>query len=174
MVRRPKAKICPETNKWLRNGASAKSGLNKALLSANLGQIRQYTDYKLAVQGKLMIKVKPHHSSQECSVCGYTHKDNRLTQALFKCGQCQQEMNADDNALIVLKKRGLKHIRSEAFSKEKTVRKISARKNTKAHELAPSGCGEDIRLASQATFCDSLNSLSMISSANVLSEARRL
>ena len=122
MVRRPKAKKCPETGVWLANGAKAKGGLNKAMLSVNLGQIRQFTAYKLAEVSKIMIKVKPHYSSQEWSQCGYTHKSNRPSQSVFSCGKCQHTANADDNAAAVMKNRGKKYIRSEAFSKEKTVK----------------------------------------------------
>jgi len=53
MTRRAKAKQDPETGRWLRNNAKAKSGLKKALLGANLGQIRDLTKYKLRDRGKL-------------------------------------------------------------------------------------------------------------------------
>jgi len=158
MVRRPKPKQCEETGKWLVNGASAKAGLNKAILSVNLGQIRQFARYKLAEKSKLMIVVKPHHSSQECDPCGHTEKANRPSQAVFKCVACGHHANADDNAAQIVKKRGIKHIRSDAFSKEKTVRKIHAKRKTKAQELASSGSGESLSLVSQAVFNDAPNS----------------
>jgi putative transposase len=157
MSRRPKPKKCEITGKWLVNGANAKAGLNKALLGANLGQIRQFTRYKLAEQSKIMVLVAPHYSSQECSKCGHIDKENRTTQALFSCVKCGHTANADDNAAKVLKKRGIKHIRSDAFSKEKTVRKIST-KRKKANEHASSGVGETVSLASQAIFYDALKS----------------
>jgi len=172
MVRRAKAKQ-DNNGKWLKNGASAKTGLNKAILNSNMGQIRSFTAYKLSDRGKLMVKVKPHCSSQECSACGYTHKDNRKTQEKFKCLKCGSEKNADDNASSVLKKRGIVYIRSEAFSKEKTKRKISARRK-QGQELASSGSGENVsRLISDATIVDTLNSRSTVRN-NGLLEARRL
>ena len=177
LVRKAKAKQDPVTKKWLRNGAKAKSGLNKAILSVNMGQIRQFTKYKLADQGKILIKVKTAYSSQECSKCGFTDAGNRLSQAEFKCLSCHNEMNADDNASIVIKTRGIKHIRTEAFSKEKTVRKISARKtkSNKAHELASSGSGDNVSLVIlQATVDEALNQRLTASSASGLSEARML
>ena len=177
MVRRPKARLCPETGRWLSNGAKAKAGLNKAILGANMGQIRQFTQYKLADRGKLLIKVRPHHSSQECEMCGFTHKDNRPTQALFLCQRCDHTANADDNAARVLKKRGITLIRSETFSKEKTARKTRVRRNvtiiSKGHELASSGSGEAIRLSSTANLGDALHS-DLTVSRNGLSETRRL
>jgi len=161
MVRKPKAKQCPETGKWLRNGAAAKRGLNKAIHGSNMGQIRNFTKYKLKDRGKLQIKVSARYTSQECSACGEVDKDNRKTQSAFKCVACGHAENADDNAAKVIKKRGIKLIRSDAFSKEKTVRKASLRrkKSSEAHELSSSGSGEDVRLAfGRATVDDALNS----------------
>jgi putative transposase len=177
LVRKAKAKQDPITKKWLRNGAAAKTGLNKAILDVNMGQIRQFTKYKLADQGKILIKVKTAYSSQECSKCGFTDKGNRTSQAVFKCLSCKQEMNADDNASAVIKARGFKHVRTEAFSKEKTVRKISARKknSSEAHELASLGSGDNVSLVFlQATVDEALNQRLTISPANGLSEARML
>ncbi len=159
MVRKPKVKK-DDKGRFIANGAAAKRGLNKAILSVNMGQIRQFVAYKLKESGKLFIKVKPHYSSQECEECGFTHKDNRKTQASFKCLQCGVEKNADLNASLILKGRGIKHIRSETFSQEKTQRKtLCARKTKKAQELASSGCGDYVRHAhTGATINDALNS----------------
>jgi tRNA(Ile2) C34 agmatinyltransferase TiaS len=38
------------------------------------------------------------NSSQRCSCCGYTAKENRASQALFRCQGCGYEENADVNA----------------------------------------------------------------------------
>jgi putative transposase len=141
MVRRPKAKQCPDTGKWLRNGASAKRGLNRAIHSVNMGQIRQLTAYKLKDRGKLMVLVKPHYSSQECSACGHTHSDNRKTQENFLCQQCGFAAHADHNAALVIKQRGITHVRSESFLQGKTVKTIKVRRK-KALELASSGSGD--------------------------------
>jgi|SaaInlV_120m_DNA_4_1040238.scaffolds.fasta_scaffold26987_2 putative transposase len=157
MVLRPKAKPCPKTGHWLRNGAKAKSGLNKSLLNVNLGQIRSFTEYKLKLKGKLFLKVKPHYSSQECANCGHTEKKNRLSQSKFKCLSCGHTDNADYNASKVIKKRGIMLIRSGKFSKEKTVRKASVRRK-KVVELPSLGCGGFVSLSTQkATTVDALN-----------------
>jgi len=172
MVRRPKAKLCQDTGRWLANGASAKRGLNKAIHSVNMGQIRQLTAYKLKDRGKLMVRVKPHYSSQECSQCGHTEKGNRSSQATFKCLSCGFAANADDNAACVIKQRGITHVRSEAFSQEKTPRTIKVRRK-KAPELASSGSGDLISPDCQATIGDALHSRRTID-PYCLSEARRL
>ena len=45
------------------------------------------------------------YTSQQCSCCGYIHKDNRKTQERFKCIHCGYEENADLNASINIKNR---------------------------------------------------------------------
>lgn len=157
LMKAPKAKICPDTGKWLRNGRAAKKGLNKVLKLANMGKIRQLSAYKLAERGKLLIQVKTAHSSQTCSVCGYVDKGNRLSQAIFHCQSCHHEENADTNAAKVLQQRGLMHLRSEMFTVSKTVRKISARK-IKGCEKTSLGRGDHVRLSlGQAKVNDALN-----------------
>jgi putative transposase len=55
----------------------------------------------------LTIEVPAHHSSQECSHCGCTHPDNRPSQAAFICHACDFVANADHNASLVIKQRGV-------------------------------------------------------------------
>ena len=45
------------------------------------------------------------YTSQQCSKCGYIHKDNRKTQEKFKCIHCGYEENADLNASINIRER---------------------------------------------------------------------
>jgi len=45
------------------------------------------------------------YTSQQCSCCGYIHKDNRKTQEKFKCIHCGYEKNADLNASINIRER---------------------------------------------------------------------
>ncbi|MHB1684968.1 MAG: RNA-guided endonuclease InsQ/TnpB family protein, partial [Bacilli bacterium] len=111
MTRRPKAKK-DEKGRWIPNGAAAKAGLNRAILSSAWGQIVQYTEYKALRAGKLVVKVPFAYSSQECAFCGYTHKDNRLTQAEFVCLRCGHTDNADHNAAVVIAHRGVTKILS--------------------------------------------------------------
>ena len=45
------------------------------------------------------------YTSQQCSKCGYIHKDNRKTQEKFKCIHCGYKENADLNASINIRER---------------------------------------------------------------------
>lgn len=107
MTKRAKAKRDETTGKWLRNGAAQKTGLNKALANAGLGNLRIYLEQALRKLGKLLVLVPAHHSSQECSVCGYTHAENRQNQETFLCQRCGHAENADLNAAKVIQKRGI-------------------------------------------------------------------
>lgn len=55
-------------------------------------------EYKAKEQGIDVVYIKPYHTSQRCSKCGYIHEDNRQDQATFKCLKCGFKTNADYNA----------------------------------------------------------------------------
>jgi putative transposase len=107
MTRRAKAKQCPETGRWLKNGATAKAGLNRAILNVGLGRFEVLLRYKMAKAGKALFKVAPHHTSQECACCGHIHPGNRKNQADFRCTRCHFTANADFNAALVIRKRAI-------------------------------------------------------------------
>lgn len=78
----------------------AKSGLNKSILDQGWGEFLRQLEYKLLWLGGLLIRVSPQYTSQKCSQCGYVSKDNRKTQAKFRCMACGFECNADHNAAL--------------------------------------------------------------------------
>ncbi len=51
--------------------------------------------------GIKIIETNAAYSSQECSVCGYVGRNNRKTQAEFKCKFCSSGLHADVNAARV-------------------------------------------------------------------------
>jgi len=80
------------------SGVKAKAGLNKSILDQGWFKFKRQLDYKLSWQGGRLIEVDFRHTSQRCSCCGYTAKENRLSQADFRCLACGYEENADVNA----------------------------------------------------------------------------
>jgi len=106
MVRRPRPRPA-EDGGFTRNGAGAKTGLNRSLLDQALGKILLFSRYKAARAGKIVLTVPAHFSSQECSCCGHTSPANRKSQAQFHCEACGHTENADANASAVIQKRGL-------------------------------------------------------------------
>ena len=113
-----------ERGRYTANGAAAKAGLNKALLASALGLVKEFITYKAAQRNKLVLKVFPYNSSNECAACGHTAPENRPSQAQFCCTKCQHTDNADFNAAKVLKKRGIALLVEQkvVFTKKKTTR----------------------------------------------------
>ena len=79
--------------KATRRGARARSEFH------NWGffQLRSFTEYKAAFVGMGVILVDPAYTSQGCSACGHTERNNRKG-AAFKCLACGCELHADLNA----------------------------------------------------------------------------
>ena len=109
MTKRPKAKQ-NAAGRYLPNQASAKAGLNKAILDKGCCQLEVFTTYKANNAGKAVFKIPAPYTSQECASCGHIHPDNRKTQASFLCGSCGNVDNADRNASLVIKKRAIQLI----------------------------------------------------------------
>jgi len=94
-----------ENGKYLPNGQSAKSGLNKSIADAGWGQFLSILAYKAAKAGKAIVKVKPHNTSQVCSCCDrLVQKD--LSIRIHKC-LCGLILDRDWNAAINIKRVGL-------------------------------------------------------------------
>ena len=80
----------------------AKSGLNRTILNANLGQVSQFLAYKLSYSGKILEKVPPMNTSITCrnpKCPDPVNKENRKGD-LFKCVACGYNNNADLNEAI--------------------------------------------------------------------------
>lgn len=67
----------------------------------NYAELFEVLDSKLEKQGVLVNKINPTYTSQRCSECGWTRKDNRKGKK-FKCGKCSHEQDADLNASLNL------------------------------------------------------------------------
>ena len=85
---------------------SSISDLNRAILDQSWYEFKRQLDYKLAWNGGHLIAVPPQNTSRYCPACGYTAKENRQTQADFKCMKCDYKNNADVVGAINVLKRG--------------------------------------------------------------------
>lgn len=83
-----------------------KSELNRSLLDIAPYQIRRMLEYKSLWNGCKLIAINPQYTSQKCSDCGIVDKENRKTQAEFKCIACGYIDNADINAAKNIKTAG--------------------------------------------------------------------
>lgn len=101
MVRRPKKKPDGKGG-YLPNGASAKRGLNRGIHNSRWGEFATRLEHKMNV-----VTVPAFNSSRECHKCGFTDKANRPSQAVFSCLACGETLNADLNAALVIRDRGV-------------------------------------------------------------------
>lgn len=106
MVKRAKPKHDGKGG-YKRNGASAKTGLNKRILDCAWGDIFGKIAWLAAKSGKPVFAVNPRHTSQECPKCGHTEKGNREGEK-FVCRACGYAEHADTGASRkIAKKSGL-------------------------------------------------------------------
>ena len=99
MTRRPKPKPDPaKPSQYLHNGAKVKAGLNRSILSNNWSRLMKRLQDKMNANGGRLVIVLAAYTSQTCHKCGYVTKENRDSQAVFRCVECGYEANADVNA----------------------------------------------------------------------------
>ncbi|WP_111833393.1 RNA-guided endonuclease InsQ/TnpB family protein [Actinomadura madurae] len=73
----------------------AKAGLNRSILANGWGRLVTRLEHK--APGRL-VRVDPAYTSQTCNACGNRARDNRESQAMFRCVACGHQDNADVNA----------------------------------------------------------------------------
>lgn len=113
MVRKPKPKPNPDKpGTYLPNGRAAKRGLNRSISKSYMGRFGEILAYKCQMaDNRDLITVNPAYTSQQCSHCGHVDKHNRESQAIFVCQSCGMRMNADVNAAINIRVRGIQHLK---------------------------------------------------------------
>lgn len=83
--------------------------LAKAIHDVSWGELFQQLDYKCDMHGRMMIKVRPHMTTQTCNVCGYElPEDNRLTlnDRKWICPHCHTLLDRDINSAKNILMRG--------------------------------------------------------------------
>lgn len=97
-----------ENGKYLPNGQSAKSGLNKSINDASWSKFFNMLEYKSNWYGKELIKIgRFEPSSKTCSNCGTIKSDLTLNDRVFNCPVCGLSMDRDLNAAINIKALGV-------------------------------------------------------------------
>lgn len=84
-----------------------KAGLNRAILDIGWGEMRRQLGYKLAWRGGLLVEVPARNTSRTCAQCGTVDAASRVSRDLFRCTECGHEDDADRNAAIEIRRRGL-------------------------------------------------------------------
>ena len=108
MTKRPKPRPDPDNpGRYLHNGAKAKAGLDRSILSNNWSRLMKRLQDKMGANGGRLVIVPAAYTSQTCHQCGHVAKENRESQAAFKCVECGYKANADINAAMNILDRAL-------------------------------------------------------------------
>ncbi len=70
-------------------------------------QLGSFIGYKAKLSGVQVLYIDPAYTSQTCSACGYCAKQNRKSQSVFLCVSCGHGANADVNASLNIRARGV-------------------------------------------------------------------
>ncbi|ABA57701.1 transposase [Nitrosococcus oceani ATCC 19707] len=90
----------------IRNGRKLRKQQRTDLNRWAFYELEQFIRYKADTFGMEVIGVDPKYTSQGCSRCGHTEKDNRH-QHRFLCKACGYELHADLNASRNIRLRGI-------------------------------------------------------------------
>ena len=104
--------------------------MNAYLYASNLGHIPKQIEWNATRRGVQATTVNCAYSSQECSVCHYTHRKNRPDQQTFCCRVCGLRAHADLNAAINIQRRW--HDTDLRACKDRKAIKILLRKRHEA------------------------------------------
>jgi len=132
-----------ENGRYLPNGQSAKSGLNKSIHDASWGMFVDMLKYKAEWQGKNILEIDRFEpSSKCCNVCGTINKELTLKNRVWTCNNCNTVHDRDINAAINIKKFALRnYIKNIDLCKgliQENHEKLSAVVEAMTHEVQPS------------------------------------
>lgn len=82
--------------------------INRILGNMPYFRLTKFIEYKAMQNGIRVIKVKEHNTSKTCSRCG--NIGTRIYQGLFKCKNCNYELNADFNASMNILKMSMDYM----------------------------------------------------------------
>ena len=85
--------------------SKAKRKLNESLAEATIGHVGKLLREEAAKLGIPTVSVPPHGTSQTCPRCGDRHKENRESQAVFRCRNCDLYAHADWTAAVIIRNR---------------------------------------------------------------------
>ena len=87
--------------------SAAKRGLNRVISKQAWGIFFRMLEYKCNWYGRTFIKVDPKNTSRTCPSCNHIAKENRESQAVFKCVACGHRDHADHVGALNILLRGL-------------------------------------------------------------------
>ena len=93
------------TRKYKINNKEFNVNMRRLMSTLHIVNIKNMAERIGRKYGITISLTNAEYTSQQCSCCGYIHKDNRKTQEKFRCIHCGYEENADLNASINIKER---------------------------------------------------------------------
>jgi len=75
-----------------------KTETSRRVHSWSFAQLKGFIAYKAEERGCTVVAVDPRQTSQACSCCGHTARNNRRSRGRFVCRACGFELHADLNA----------------------------------------------------------------------------
>jgi putative transposase len=100
-----------ESGKFLPNGQSAKSGLNRSIADASWSKFLSMLEYKAKWNDKQIIEINRFFpSSKTCGNCGFINKKLSLKDRDWTCPNCKTTLDRDFNAAKNILKEGRKNI----------------------------------------------------------------
>lgn len=88
--------------------------LAKSISDVAWSQMICFTKYKAENADKMMMQVRPNHTSQDCSRCGHRQK-MPLEVRLYECANCHLSISRDLNASLNIKTLGLKSLGNQSL-----------------------------------------------------------
>lgn len=127
-----------EDGKFLPNGQSRKSGLNKSILDAGLGRFIEMLEYKSEWYGTTLIRIgRFEPSSKLCNICNHKNDNLKLKDRLWTCGNCKTEHDRDVNAAKNIKAIGLSNIAKQQSGTPQPEEFASVGRKTKQRKITP-------------------------------------
>ena len=86
-----------------------KKELSRLISDASWGLLTTMLEYKAKWYGREIIKIDTYFpSSKMCSSCGNIKQDLKLSDRIYKCNNCDLEIDRDYNATLNIKNSGIK------------------------------------------------------------------
>ena len=117
-----------ENGKYLPNGQTAKSNLNKSINDIGWSTFIQMLNYKAEWNDKQIIKINRFYpSSKACNNCGYVNQNLTLNIRTWICPNCSTNHDRDINAAKNILKEGQKILSSgtDDYRRGDQIRPIS-------------------------------------------------
>ncbi|MFI6595472.1 RNA-guided endonuclease InsQ/TnpB family protein [Nonomuraea sp. NPDC050536] len=89
------------------HNVAQKAGLTRSILDASWGVFLTILTHKAESAGRELIAVEPRNTSRTCARCRHCAKENRSSQAEFRCTACGHSAHADVNAAVNILRAGL-------------------------------------------------------------------